>query len=103
MRGNQSFFYLVLSGFLLAGPAAYATRTVSWFEAHPDVRDQVHRLCMDNPGEAMGTPDCLNASTAIEHSSMDGLISRIPVKSLAQVCADMPAYQRPFNHCGDGK
>jgi hypothetical protein len=93
----------VILGVLAACPMAHATRTVSWFLAHPDVREQVHKLCMNDPGEAQHTPDCLNAATAVEQADINRVGSQIPVKSLAQICAEMPPYQRPFNHCGDGR
>ncbi len=95
---------LAMSGILAICPLAHAeTRTVSWFLSHPEARAQVHKLCMNNPGEAQHVPDCLNAATAIEQSAMGGVMNRIPVKPLAQICAEMPAYQRPINHCDDGK
>jgi hypothetical protein len=95
---------LAILGILAASQLAHAeTKTVSWFLAHPDERNRVHKLCMNNPGEAQHVPDCLNAATAIEQSAMSGVTNRIPVKPLAQICAEMPAYQRPINHCGDGK
>jgi hypothetical protein len=91
---------LVMLGILVACPRAHAeTKTVSWFLSHPDARARVHQLCMNNPGEAEREPDCLNAATAIEQSAMGGVINRIPVKPLAQICAEMPAYQRPFAYC----
>jgi hypothetical protein len=93
---------LAILGVLATCPMAHATKTVSWFLAHPDVRDRVHRLCMNDPGEAKRIPDCLNAATAVEQSAMGGVMNRIPVKSLAQICAEMPPYQRVFNHCGGG-
>jgi hypothetical protein len=87
---------LAVLGILIAGAPAHAeTKTVSWFLAHPAERARVHRLCMNNPGEAQRVPDCLNAATALEHSATN----RIPVQSMAQICAEVPAYQRPILRC----
>lgn len=70
--------------------------TVSWYRAHPDVRDRVFRLCMDDPGHGKNTPACLNAQTAIEQATVD----RIPVLTEAQMCAQYPEqYARLVLHC----
>jgi hypothetical protein len=91
---------LAILGILATCPLAHAeTKTVSWFLAHPDERNRVHKLCMNNPGEAQHVPDCLNAATAIEQSGLND----IPAESSAQRCAKMPAYQRRVAFCGDGK
>jgi hypothetical protein len=93
-------FGLAMSGILAICPSAHAeTKTVSWFLSHPEARAQVHRLCMNNPGEAQHVPDCLNAATAVEQSGLNN----IPVESSAQRCANMPAYQRRVAFCGDYK
>ena len=91
---------LAIIGIFVAIPMAHAeNKTVSWFLDHPDIRNTVHQLCMNNPGEAQFTPDCLNAATAVERSATRGLVSAIPVQSLSQICAGMPAYQRKFAYC----
>jgi hypothetical protein len=87
--------------FLSAAPMAHAeVKTVSWFLTHADARGRVHQLCMNNPGEAQRIPDCLNAATAVEQSAMMGVMGRIPVKSMAQVCSEYPEqYRRVVMHC----
>lgn len=80
---------LAILGILAASQLAHAeTKTVSWFLAHPDARDRVHNLCMNNPGEAQHVPDCLNAATAVEQADMNGVMRRIPpTPTPAQLCA----------------
>ena len=75
---------LALFVILATSTTAHAEpKTVSWFLAHPTAREQVHKLCMNDPGEAKHTPDCLNAATAVEQS----YINSIPTPSLAEICA----------------
>jgi hypothetical protein len=81
--------------------AAHAdTKTVSWYVAHPITRDRVHELCMNNPGEARGNPNCLNAATAFTRST----INQIPTVTLAQICASVASeqYRRTVLHCSAG-
>jgi hypothetical protein len=81
-------------------PMAHAeTKTVFWYAAHPDVRARVHSLCMDNPGEAMHTPDCLNAATAVEQAGIADVRRHIPVESLADLCARHPDWWRRAVGC----
>jgi hypothetical protein len=81
---------LAILGILVASSqVAHAeSKTVSWFLAHPDARDRVHKLCMNNPGEARHVPDCLNAATAVEQADMNGVMRQVPpTPTPEQLCA----------------
>ena len=68
---------LALFVILATSTTAHAEpKTVSWFLAHPTAREQVHKLCMNDPGEAKHTPDCLNAATAVEQSYINSIPTR---------------------------
>lgn len=52
-------------------------RTVEWYRAHPTEREQVRRLCLNDPGHLARSPDCINAqrgdlAAAISPSRRDG-------------------------------
>lgn len=81
---------------MLAVPPAHS-ETVTWYLAHPDVRDRVHAACMDDPGHAMHVAACLNAATAIERSAVAG----IPLMTEEQICAQISSepYRRIVLHC----
>ena len=36
-------------------------RTVEWYATHPVEREQVRRICLNDPGHLARSPDCINA------------------------------------------
>jgi len=92
---------LILAFGLLIGPLARgeepAHHTVSWYREHPDTREKVNKLCMDNPGEAQHSPDCLNALAASDDAARDRLMSINPPRI---DCATQPRMWQISNHCG---
>jgi hypothetical protein len=51
-------------------------RTVEWFVAHPDAANEKVKLCNNDPGDAMGDPECQNAYTATERIGIDMILGR---------------------------
>ncbi len=45
-------------------------QTVEWFKANNDDRKAVLQKCDNNPGELMGTPNCVNALKASKDLSV---------------------------------
>jgi hypothetical protein len=76
----------------LWGPARaeHIAKTVEWYVQHPDWRAKINRACMNNPGEAMHVPDCLNASEATQRNGVGSAIASLD-RGLAQTCAGKSA------------
>lgn len=43
-------------------------KTVEYYNEHTDERDAKITECLNNPGQAKGDPNCVNATTAKMHS-----------------------------------
>jgi hypothetical protein len=90
--------FLFLTAALTLSPfvaRAESTHTVSWFQSHPITRDRVHELCMNDPGEAAHTPDCLNAAEAVLRDATRRTEASIPKgETPEQICAQHPLWWR---------
>lgn len=110
------------AAFLLAasGAAAQAQplppanqRTVTWYASHPSERAQVRRICVDDPGHLMQSPDCINAkrgdlnaairSNRLDMSSPDGpeYWTRRPLDRANKLamCSHMTPEHQANDHC----
>lgn len=88
-------------------------RTVAWYASHPSERTQVRRICLNDPGHLMQSPDCINAKrgdleATVRNSRLDmsdpatpEYWARRPYDRANKIalCSHMPPAHAAADHC----
>jgi hypothetical protein len=62
---KRGLWFAMVPALIAAGcGSSMPTRTVSYFQAHPNERETVYKRCADDPGTLGKTPECVNAIQA---------------------------------------
>jgi hypothetical protein len=64
---KMSILFLVISALagMLSACNDEEVKTVDWYRANPDARDEKLEECKNNPGVLEDTPNCINASRTV--------------------------------------
>lgn len=83
MKKNAQLLYIAIATVTLTGcfESKEPVQTVDWFKENAAERNSQIDKCRSNPGELAASPNCINATTAANHLTIEqrGYIKLIPL------------------------